>query len=639
MASSAKLKSGLTIKAILALFFSSAIFMPVGLYLALVSGAGLGGAHAYIVLILFIEIASLIGVQITKQELYIILTLMQVGTVDMFGFVFRQYLVTSPISWSFRDPYTGKPIPEVIPTFFVPYWKSIEFTRTYLQSAWLIPVLLSITMTALTVLADFALTIIFSQLYIETEKLPFPFAQIPSSIVNTLSDRTSSKMETFILAMLASIIYSFVLYGANIIASGLWNIRVQVLPIPWIDLTTGVFGIEKYLPGAALGIATDPLAWFSGFLIPFPTVVYLFIGSILTWIIGNNLALTVFSNIFPHWKDEWTYGMTLSLVYQRSTLRVWIIPQLGISLAVVALTLIQQYKSILRAFKSLLRASYSSESSSHFPSLSMLLVLYLFATSFSVLIFHIFIPDFPIIIALLVSTVFSFINALIGSRAVGETGYGVSIPYVWPATILLSGYKKIDVWFLSPVIAGYTTPGWVQNIKVAQLTETEPMDFFKGYFFAFIFDLIFGLIYANLFWSISPIPSSNYPNTLITWPVNVINTLMWATRQVFTANVGLLTFFFGLTFIVGVSGTLISKFIPFSFMGLVSGTGVLPAYSIPLLISGIVGKFIMPKIFGESWWNENKSILVAGIATGEGIVVGISTVLVLLAKIGWVLPI
>ncbi|MGC9014343.1 MAG: hypothetical protein ACP5KW_08245 [Thermoproteota archaeon] len=634
-----RFKSGLTLRTILALLLSSAIFMPVGAYLAMTSGAGLAGAHAYIVLILFIEIASIVGSPLTKQELFLILVMMQVGTIDMFNFIYRQYLVTSPIGWSFIDPYTKKPVPEVIPSFYAPNWKYVEFSRTYLSSVWLLPVLLTVTMTVLSVLAEMSLTIICSQLYIATEKLPFPLAEIPGELVSTLADRRSKKMEVFTIAMLAGSIYSFLLYGVRGIALGLWNINLQLIPVPWIDLTTGLFGVEKYLPGAALGIATDPIAWVSGFLIPFPVLVYMLVASIFTWVIGNHLALTVFSNVFPDWKSEWTYGMTMSLVWQRSTLRVWIMPMIGVTLAIAVLTLIKHRRAIVRGLLSLWKIT-GIERLPGLPSLPFVLTVYFSSTIASVLIFKYFIPEFPLIPALVVSVVFSFINAVIGTRSLGETGVGVSIPYIWPATIFLTGYEKIDAWFLSPVIAGSTTPSWVQTIKVAQLTETKLTDFFYAYIFAFLFDLIFATIYANLFWAIAPIPSTTYPYTLVSWPVTVINQLVWATRQIFNVNLNVGLFFFVLTVIVGALGDLAQSrlSIPFSLMGLVAGMSSLPAFTIPLFMSGFVSNFVLSRVFGKERWNQNKAVIVAGIATGNGIIIGVITVLTLLVKIGWSLP-
>ncbi|MEM3414833.1 MAG: hypothetical protein QW575_04620 [Thermoproteota archaeon] len=641
MSQKVEFKPGITWRVIAALFFASAVLLPVSIYLSLVSGASVAGAFSYITVILFLEIGSLMNAHLSKQELFIMFIMIGVAaSTPMIDFIYRQYLVTSPIGWSFRDPFTNKPVPEVIPTFYVPYWKEIEFGRTLLSNIWFFPMALStFQFGVLTIIAEFSLTIICAQLFLETEKLPFPFADISAQMINTLADRPPDKMEIFIISAAIGAFYSFFLYGINTISLGFLNTNIQIIPIPWIDLTTGLLGIEKFIPGAALGLATDPLAWVSGFLIPFPTVVYMFVSSILVWIIGNNLALTIFSNYFPQWKSEWTFGMSLSLVYQRSSLRVWLIPQIGITLAIAILAILQNWKVIMRGISSLWKLSAQSKAAGY-PSLKVLLALYFASTITSVFVFEYFVPDFPIVPAFLVSVGISFLNAVVGTRAIGETGYSVSIPYVWAGTIMLSGYQKIDAWFFNPIVGGTMTPGWVQNIKVAYLTETKPIDFLLAFVIAFIFYTIFGVIYASIFWMIAPIPSTAYPNTLIAWPVAAISQLMWATRQIFTANVVVFLFFFVFALVLGVGGSIISKLtsVPFSLMGIAAGTSTLPAFTIPLFISGLVGKYLMPRIVGKDWWEKYKTVVVAGIATGEGVLVGLAIGLALLAKVGWILP-
>jgi hypothetical protein len=115
---------------------------------------------------------------------------------------------------------------------------------------------------------------------------------------------------------------------------------------------------------------------------------------------------------------------------------------------------------------------------------------------------------------------------------------------------------------------------------------------------------------------------------------------MWATRQIFTANVAVFSFFFVFALILGIGGSIVSKLtsVPFSLMGIVTGASTLPAYTIPLFISGLIGKYLIPKILGKEWWEKYKTVVVAGIATGEGVLIGLVIGLVLLAKVGWILP-
>ncbi|MBS7618449.1 hypothetical protein KEJ25_07610 [Candidatus Bathyarchaeota archaeon] len=641
MSQAIEFKPGITWRVIFALFFASIVLLPVSIYLSLVSGAAIAGAFSYIVVILFLEVGSLMNLRLSKQELFIMFIMIGVAaSTPMTDFIYRHYLVTGPVGWSFIDPFTNLPLPEVIPTFYVPYWKEIEFSRTLLSSTWLLPMFLStLQFGVLFIIAEISLTIICAQLFLETEKLPFPFADISAQMINTLTDRPPDRMEVFIISAAIGAFYSFFLYGINTLSLGLWGTNIQVIPVPWWDLTTGLLGIERLLPGAALGIATDPLVWIGGFLIPFNTVVYMFASSILVWVIGNNLALSFFSGYFPLWKEEWTFGMSLSLVWQRSMLRVWLIPQIGFMLAISILALAQNWRVVVKGVRSLWRLSAQSKAAGY-PSLKVLLALYFASITASVLIFNYFIPEFPVLPALAVSLGVSFLNAVIGTRAVGETGYAVSIPYAWAFTIMLSGYPKIDAWFFTPVIGGSSTPTWVQNIKVAYLTETKPIDFLKAFVIAFILYTIFGVIYASVFWMIAPIPSSAYPNTLISWPVQAINQLMWATRQVFTLNLPVLLFFFFLAIGLGIGGSILTKLtsIPFSIMGIATGISTLPAFTIPMFLAALIGRFLMPRFLGREWWEKYKTVVAAGIATGEGVLVGLVIGIVLLSKVGWILP-
>jgi len=44
--------------------------------------------------------------------------------------------------------------------------------------------------------------------------------------------------------------------------------------------------------------------------------------------------------------------------------------------------------------------------------------------------------------------------------------------------------------------------------------------------------LLAGYAYAQMFWSMAPVPSGRYPATAIYWPVDVINTVVWVTRPI-----------------------------------------------------------------------------------------------------------
>lgn len=631
--------SGFTWRSALALVFSSLALLPVSLYLNLISGAAIAGAAVYITVILFVEISSILGSNLSKQEIFVIYMMAgtTAGSPVFINWVYRQYYVSSFITKGFIDPFTHKPIPDIIPSWWAPQGSSIAYmVRSFINPAWVIPIVIAlIQYGVLWIIQEIALTMITAQIFLEYEQLPFPWADVNMKLITTLTERQKDHMYVFTLSAFVSALYSLMLYGIPTLMQGAFNVSVQVIPFPWIDLTTGFFGIEQIMPGAMLGIATDPLAFAGGFLLPLNLVTYILVGSISIWTFGNWITLNFLKGTFPLWASEWRYGMNLSLIWQRSQLRVWIFPQVAFALALAALTMAQSYKSIVGAIRSLMR---SSSSGTGFYRLPILLAMYVGAVGASIILFQVIVPDFPIWITVLSTYLIGFLIAIAGTKARGEAMASLSVPYVWQGTVLLSGYEKIDAFLISPVMSGTSVPLWVEAIKTAKLTNTRPMDFFKAYIFAVILYHVFSFIYVSFFWSIAPIPSSVYPYTLITWPIGVINDSMWYTRQIVASPNVLALSFLGMLLIGGI-GTAVNRFtgFPFSFVGLVTGTATLPPYAISMFIGGVVGQFVIRRMRKE-WWDTYKAVVVAGLAAGEGIMVGLFAGLVLMMKSVWVLP-
>jgi len=644
------LKKGYTFRSFLAIFVAASLLLPVSIYIQLTSGAILASAITYITAILFTEISRLMDKPLTKQEIFIIY---QAAAPVLLGapfleFVYRFYFFTSPISKSFYDPYSGKPLSEVIPEWWVPRLPATA-VRSFLNSKWIIPVSLYLVQIFLWLIQEVALAYIMAYIFIEEEKLPYPFAEFPAQMCITLAEREEDRMRIFTTSAILGAIYSIILYGVPTISLGLFNTRIVVIPIPWLDLTTGPFGIENILPGAILGLATDPLTFTGAFLIPFHTVVYMFIGSIAVWVFGNYLTRTYLANYFKEWAIEWARGMTISTVYQRSFLRVWITPFIGFALAVAVFSIFKSRRSNVSAFKSLSRLR-TDVLRKGYISLKTLATLYLAGSLGSILLFHLIVPDFPLWLAILIAIGGGFTYSLVASRSIAESGYPISIPYIWQLAVIGSGYPKVDAWLFSPMFSGLTptvsqlglpftaSPQWGNTIKAAFLTETRPEDFFKAYFTAVVLYTVFSFIYVSFFWSIAPIPSSLYPFTNIQWPVSVATSALWISRQI-GVKVDTILYSFILVLAVAFIGDTLSRILnfPFSIVGLVAGTYILPANSISLIIGAIIARFLA-RMYGENWWRKNRGVIVAGVATGEAVVVGIATSIVMLSKATWILP-
>jgi len=551
--------------------------------------------------------------------------------------------MTSEYSYAFT--FNGFPLPEVVPWWWAPPPESSAYAiRTLLHSDWFLPILITIlNFYVLWFIQEIALTLFLSSLYIDVEKLPFPIARINAEMCITLAQRDPEKIRMFTLSSIVGLVYGIILYAVPMLTFGLFGVLLTPIPIPWIDLTAGYYGIENMLPGAGLGIATDLVAFLGGFLIPFSNIVYMFIGSISVWIFGNWFTRAYMGSTFPEWTQEWYRGSSLMLIYQRAFLRVWIGPLISFALAAAVISIIKGYRSIIRAFTGLGRVyGIAGRKRSFYP-----IILYLAGNISSIILLHLLMPDFPIWVLIMVFTAGGFLQAIIAARGMAETGYTVSLPYLWEGSILLSGYKGIEPWFgpwmgmgTSADITGTGSAIYTNSMKVAYLTGTKPMDFIKAKIIGIITYIIFSFVYVQFFWALAPIPSVVYPYTQVTWPVNVMSIGMWASGQITSFKPMVMLSSFMIMSFVGVLGELLNRFvgIPFSLVSIVVGCSAPPTASISLLIGGLIGNYAFQKYFGKDWWMRNRAVIAAGAMCGEGIAVGIATATTLIIKSVWLLP-
>jgi hypothetical protein len=632
MTGKTRFETGLTLRVILAIFFASFFFMPISIYLQLVTGVLISGIAVFVTAIIFSELSIVTASPLKKQELFIIFQMSGIAgtTTYMVELIYRGYMISSPLSKAFR--IGGLPLSELIPTWWAPpAWSDSYLTRTLFSVDWAIPTLLTVVYGVLTILTELALLIMTSLLYIEVEKLPFPMAPPIAELVNTLAERKPYRIGLFSESAAIGMLIGIIVHIPRI------TLGIQAIPFPWADFTGFT---EQYIPGAIVGIATEPLSYISGMLIPWVPAVYMLITSVICWIILNSAFITVFPQAFPKWSRDYTAGMGISLLYQRSQLHVWLWPQIIFGLTLSLFFLIRGVSSVKRALRTLAHLPPSLRQIGY-PPLPVVLAMYLTGTLGSVVLFHILVPEMPIIIPIFLSVGLSFLNAIVGARILGETGQSFATvgQNMWRPFIYVSGYKGVNGWLITPVIGGGLASGWTQDIKIAYLTETRLGDFLKAFILAWIAYRVFGFMWGSFFWTFAPIPSSVYPYTVVDWPIRLMTDGMWITRQLdVSLNVALASF--GGMVAVLIAGTALSKFIglPFSPSSIVAGTATIPPAIIPVFIGSTLGRFLVPRIFGKEWWDEHRALIVAGFATGEGIAIGIGIVGSLLVRAIWTWP-
>jgi hypothetical protein len=464
-------------------------------------------------------------------------------------------------------------------------------------------------MAILGFITEISMTFIFSYLFIEVERLPFPMAAIDSSIIITLTTKEERMMKFFLSSFFFGLIYGILLYFG--LATG-----VSLIPLPWVDL---MHYTEKVLPGAIIGVSTDPSFFALGFILPLSTTISVLLGSALIWIFGNTVFLLFFPEIFPEWAAEYFHGMTIGVTMMRSQYRVWLSMQIGIVIGLATVLFIKTCKSIVRVAKTRMR----------------FLGLFFLGTIGSVILYHFLVPEIPIYVPLLSSVGLSFLFGIAVTRSIGELGFGPTLTWPWQAIIYLTPYTGYAGWVYSPVISLGYCGSMVNAVKVAYLTETRPIDYFKGLSIAFILNYLVGFISLDFFWKIAPIPSSVYPYTQSFWPTWAIIDCLFATRQIrilptiILGSAGFSAILFLLSGLMLRIGTIFS---PVAFL---MGFFQIPPYAITMVLGSFVGNFLSKHI---STWQQMRGTVAVGFLSGIAASVGFFVIALFMSRAAWIWP-
>jgi hypothetical protein len=621
-------KSGLTAVSALAIAYVALALTPAVIYMSLVTGLGLGGL-AYVTLLLFSEVGRLVGRYVTLQEAMIVYYMSGVAAADALywvGLLTNLYYREAPYTKLFG--IAGK-----IPTWAAPPLDSWAVqARTFFAKEWLTPILVSLIGTTASILVDIGLSLIFVRLYVEEEKLPFPMAAVSAEAISVLIERPPDRMVAFTLSGAVAFIYTLVLYGLPQLTEALMGVRIQLVSIPFVDLTPLAAGA---LPGAILGVTADLSTFIVGMILPWIHVVWLLIGSLSFFVVGNSLGIAL-ADVVKHpmllrWRADWSPTATLDWLWQRSVYDLWASPFIGLTVGVSLFSLAVSAKYIKPAIASLRRLGATSRET--YVPLGAIVAMTLGGALAGAALSAWLYPSLWWL-WLLLWTAFPFLQGVLSSRSVGEAGLGVQIPYVREAFIMaFTEPGDVAAWMV-PTKVTTGASGIVSIIKVATLLEVRPLDYYKAYAITLPLALLFSFIYLQIFWSIAPIPSAAYPWTVISWPVGSLGFSMWVSRSIEVFKPDLILF--SAAAILAASLIARKLNLPFSPIGFSIGTSTLPPFAINYFVGALIGRF-MERRLGRRW-NEMKVAIAAGTSLGAGLALVIVASFVMLAKSVWFLP-
>lgn len=630
-----KSTSGLSRISILALLYAIVVFIPTRIYLTLVTGAVWGVASAWFTLLLWNELSRFTGRRLTKQEACLIYVLTGAQMFIPLDLVWRAWYRTSSVAQLFNiGPY--------VPDWAAPSEASgVMLARTFLHPAWVLPIAVSLAAWLCSTLLGMGLGLLSREIFIETEKLPFPIQEMQGTALLTLAGKEQRRIRFLAVFTVFGFAYGLLLYALPILIRSYTGVYLEFIPLPWADFTPHIQGV---LPGACFGLFTSLSAVSSGLVLNLPVVAGMFIGSFSVYVVGNSLSVT--SNLVdvdpakPGMQSWWVPGMDLGMIYQRSLLYFWAAPLVGIALSVGLAPILHRPRVLFGALRNLVRSKITERGQGVTRSMKLILAVITVGLAGGVIIFCLLTPEFvatyPWII--LFMTVTPFVTTLITGRMIGETGQGsFSSDHVRRLLYLGSGYPGVDVWFAQTPM-GASGHDWLKWFKVADMTETTTESVLKTYWLLIPFAIAIGYGFVELFWRLAPIPSGRYPGAQIFWEIDAIMMSLWirgGLGGLFRPEwvlAGLLAgtgMYFGLT--------LLHSPIPFVAIGVGANTNT--PYATTMFLTAVMAFIVRRALkLSNEWWKDNKLLIAAGLTIGESLAVTIAISLDLIINAIWVLP-
>ena len=661
-------QSGLTRRTWPVILYGALVLMPANIYLMLVAGQSLIGPISFIALILWVEASKLTLRPLTTAEAFVVYSVSAVAAGQMIFYAYAVYPAYFRVSdvansaiFSFVDPATGaqRTFAEAAPTWWAPPAEVVR-QRTFLHPAWLVPIGVGMASWFFHMLADLVMGVLGYHLFVREEKLPFPYAHPPAEACRALTASTPGSKKVFTVSGLIGTVWGMLVYLPVTLGKEITN-----FPIPWADFNRSLHSV---LRGACLGVATDILAFVGGFIIPLRVIVSMVAGAFAIQFFGNAWAaggigefLRLDPSLHPllcgiarpelvspggaipqeaYYFQRFVQGMGIREMLPNQVF-VWMPVIIGATVCAGLLPLLANPRQFWATVSSLGRSSRGAANMRTLPLTALLvtfLVSVLGATAlFTVLVRWVSGHSFPWWYVAPFAMIWSLVFSLIDIRAIGTTGFRIDPPYVREGLIIATKPKAIDIWFAPwPIALG--AGGWVQDFKTADLTGCTPRSLIIAKLIAYPVGMLASLLFMSIFWSIAPIPSAQYPYTTAILPAWANQFCIWISaslsysgaatlspaaeatiRQLFNFQWMLVTAaIFAAIFLAGK----VWKKAGLSPIGLAVGMVMPIPFAVSLLIGGLVAKWVQRRT-GEEWFMANRNIVVAGLAVGEGVVIGL----------------
>jgi len=627
--------------------FIALLMVPGAIYMGLLAGIdSIGSASQWVTVILFIEVAKRAQKTLRKPEIFVLFFMAGAAMGMPFnGLLWNQFFIRS-------DAAIANGIADQLPAWFAPPAGSESYDlRTFFHVDWLPVIGMVIFGTFFGQIASMVLGYGLFRVASDVEKLPFPMAPIGAQGIMALAEDADEKTvvaaedkwrwRVFSIGGALGLGFGMIYLLLPTLSGALTGSPIQVFPIPFSDFTQKT-GDLPWMKAVATGMSWDLGNLIFGMVLPYFAMVGSFIGLIATFIMNPLLEA---GGILK----SWTAGDSTVTTLYKNNIDFYFSFQIGIALA-VALGGVYQ---VIRTFQNRAKAGVNDQT----PGLAaeipkgrgdinswFVVVVYFFVTITYILVSGWLIDWHRGVMAVLffLGFIYTPLISYVTARLEGMVGQVVEVPFIREATLIMSGYNGVAVWFLPIPIANYGQ--MCVFYKQCELTGTRFNSIWKTQVVLFPIILISSIFFMNFIWSLNDIPSAVYPFAEEMWKLHAENACI-----MFTSTLGefsifeeafnwmfitIGTVFGGLLFLVM---SLVGAPVMLTY-GVVRGLGqTMPHSVIPQFIGALIGRYYFQKRLGLKW-RQYIPVVSAGFACGMGLITTVGVGITFLSKAALPLP-
>jgi hypothetical protein len=539
-----RFEEGYTRKTLIGVLFIAFIMTPGQMYLSLVTGIGIGDAAQWVTVILFLEIAKRSFTSLRRQEIFLLTyvasqLIVRAETQTFLQLIWRQYFVSSPEAAQFGLTDKLVNLKWMGYGWFAPDPDSPAIVgRTFFHEDWLLPIALLVIGIIVARITWFTSGYVLFRLVSDREQLPFPTAPQAALGAMALAEESGSedqswKWPAFTVGGAIGLVFGFVYVAIPTLTETFAGTKVTILPIPFADLTP-VLG--RFLGGTPIAITFSLSPIFAGLLLPFWSVIGSFTGV---------LSFIVLSPLLHHygWMPHWVPGMSAIQTQITAGVDFWQPFGMGVTMAVAIISITQ----VIRAGRE--RRTDEAHEREHgrdpetcrhpecsqqaqvrgycmkhlsrgdFP-LWICITLFFLGAAYPILLAKTLFPNLVttglLVLILLIAFVYAPLMSFVSARLDGLIGQNIQIPHLHEATVFLTGYRGVEIWFVP--LAGADFGGGAETFRIIELTGMRFTSLLKAEIVMVPIVLGASLMYWSFLWKLAPIPSDAYPYVQTFWP-------------------------------------------------------------------------------------------------------------------------